>query len=301
MAVNSPGAAASSRGVAADGTASTPQEVDLDNVEKEALAGEGNFLYKVDVGGRPIVFKVYYGSRSQFLYLKKTLGNVVVTGRSSHQPKARYRVEMDVLDTWERHGFRCFPRHPEITLKGLPREGYMAFDYIPGRHFREYFRDDEIPFEERMAMWRRWVPEWHRRHAIAVRDDDARLVHENGDVKHVMLWEDDFVYFDFEMIFTRGRIRMLVGREMLAYMRSVGRFFGEQTYDRMMDELVEHYPDKTLLFGAWEIAWRHPNPVMRFLRAIDRRIKPTNRKRFSKYQVALDLKARLDRAALNKS
>jgi hypothetical protein len=277
-----------------------PVRIDLEKVEKTALAGAGNYLWKVPFRGGFAVVKVYFGSRSPFLYWKKTFGNVLLTGRSSHMPRARFRTEMESIRRWEAQGFRCFPRYEEVEVEGLPRDGYMVFAYVPGRHFREYFRDEAVPLEERMATWRRWIPEWHRRHRAAVDRNDAYLVHENGDVKHVMLWEGGFVYFDFEMVYTGRDVRMLVGREILAYLRSVGRFFGEALYDRMLDELVVAYPDKALLLAGWESAFRPTGPAMRIARFLDRTLKPGNRKRFSKYNVARDLKRRLDAASLSR-
>lgn len=274
-------------------------EIDLDVVEKTPLAGEGNYLYRIPWGDSYVVAKIYHGSRSRLLYAKKTFGNVVLTGRSSHMPVARCRTELDCIETWERHGFRCFRTLPDITIRGLPRDGYMVFEYVPGVHFKHYFKDPSIPLAERMETWSRWVLEWHRRHRAAVEHDDGRLIHENGDVKHVMLWDDDWVYFDFEMVYTSRDVRMLVGRELLAYMRSVGRFFGPDLYDRMLDELVRVYPDRSLLMAGWEFAFHHSNPLTRALRAVDRRVKPSHRKRFSKYRVALDLRRRLDGASLS--
>lgn len=278
----------------------TPVTLNLDRVEKSHLAGEGNYLWKIPLRGGWAVVKVYYGSRSPLLYLKKTFGNVFITGRSSHMPRARCRTEMESMDRWEKHGFTCFPRYPEVTVEGLPRDGYMVFGWVPGKHFRDYFKDAAIPLEERMATWRRWLPEWHRRHRVAVETNDNYLIHENGDVKHVMLWQGGFTYFDFEMVYTSKDVRTLVGREILAYMRSCGRFFGEETYARMMDELAAHYPDKALLMAAWECAYADPNRFMRFARWLDRTLKPGSRKRWSKYQVARDLKQRLDAASLTR-
>jgi hypothetical protein len=278
----------------------TPVVLRLDQIEKKAIAGEGNFLWKVPLRGGSAVLKVYYGSRSPLLYWKKTIGNVLITGRSSHMPRARCATEMAVIDRWEKHGFTCFPRYPEVTVEGLPRDGYMAFAWVPGKHFRDYFADPAIPLEERMATWVRWLPEWARRHRIAVDTNDNLLIHENGDVKHVMLWEGGFTYFDFEMVYTSKNVRTLVGREILAYMRSCGRFFGEEIYGRMMDELVAHYPDKALLWAAWDCAFSDPSPFMRFARFLDRTLKPANRKRWSKYNVARDLRRRLDAASLTR-
>jgi hypothetical protein len=294
----SPASPAPASAAAVQGEDRTPVVLRLEGLEKTTLAGEGNYLWKVPLRGGWAVVKVYFGSRSPLLYWKKTFGNVLLTGRSSHMPRARCRTEQTSIDRWESHGFRCFPRYPEVTVEGLPRDGYMVFAWVPGRHFREYFKDASLPLEERMATWRRWLPEWCRRHRIAVDTRDNYLIHENGDVKHVMLWQGDFVYFDFEMVYTSKDVRNLVGREILAYMRSCGRFFGDDLYERMMDELVAHYPDKALLLSAWQCAFADPNPLMRFARLLDRTLKPANRKRYSKYEVARDLKRRLDAASL---
>lgn len=261
------------------------------------MAGDGNYLWRHSLPGAEIVLKVYYGNRSSLLYAKKTFGNVVLTGRTSHMPKARCAVEADCVRTWQSHGFRCFDIYPQVDVDGLPREGYMAFEYVPGKHFKDLFIDRSLPLEERMAIWRQFIPEWHRRHRIAVDTSDSRLIHENGDVKHVMLYEGGFVYFDFEMIYRSKDVRMLVGREICSYMRSVGRFFGPRLYERMLDDLVAHYPDSSLLLSAWDQAYRHNNPFMRFARWLDR-MKPSNKKIYSKYRVAEDIASRLSKSSL---
>ena len=278
-----------------------PVVLRLDQLEKKPLAGEGNFVWKIPFPGGhegAAVLKVYYGSRGWPLYAKKTVGNLLLTGRTSQMPRTRFRNEVDCVRLWEQHGFRCFGMHPEVKVEGLPEGGYMVFDWTPGRHFREYFRDASVPLDERLATWRRWVPEWHRRHAIAVRLGEPRLIHENGDVKHVMLWQGGFTYFDFEICFRSRNVRDLVGREILAYMRSVGKFFGEELYERMTDVLVQAYPDKSLLLSAWEHAYRNDNLLIRAARALDRALKPRHKSRWSKYAVAQDIKRRLDAASL---
>ena len=146
----------------------------LEGLEKVPLAGEGNFVWKIPLHGGHAVLKVYYGSRGWPLYLKKTFGNLL-TGRSSHMPRTRWRTETECIELWSRHGFRCFRMIPQVTVEGLPREGYMVYEWTPGRHFRDYFRDGKIPIEDRLATWRRWLPEWHRRHRLAVHH--LRAVH----------------------------------------------------------------------------------------------------------------------------
>jgi hypothetical protein len=278
-----------------------PCTIRLEDIDKSNLAGAGNYLWRHTLpDGLEVVIKVYYGSRSPFLYMKKTFGNVVLTGRSSHMPKARCAMEAASVRAWEAQGFRCFGMYPQIEVEGLPRDGYMVFEYVPGRHFRDYFLDPEVPLDEKRATWVRFLPEWHRRHAAAIATNDSKLIHENGDVKHVMLWQGDFVYFDFEMIYTSKDVSMLVGREIACYMRSVGRFYGEEAYEWMTDELVEHYPDKALLMNTWRWAFDHTDGFTRFVRKIDYAVKPSNKKRFSKYRVAQDIKRRLDERSLTR-
>jgi len=267
---------------------------------KEHLAGDGNWLYKIPFGDGFAVLKVYFGNRHPALHWKKTFGNLVFTGRTSHMPRARCRTEIESIQLWEQHGFRCFGMYPEVVFEDLPAGGYMLFEYVPGVHFKTYFRDESIPLQERLATWRRWLPEWHRRHKLAIELRDPRLIHENGDVKHVMLWQGGFVNFDFEVCFRSHDLPDLVGREMLAYLRFLGKAFGPELYDVMMDETVRHYPDKALLMQGWAHAMHNHNPFVRFFRMLDRKLRrKDNDKPYSKYSVAQDLKRRLDAAALN--
>lgn len=271
---------------------------DIPEGSREHLAGAGNWLWKIPFDGGHAVLKVYLGNRNPLLHVRKTVGNLLLTGRTSHMPKARCRMEVETVRIWEKHGFRCFGMHPEVVFDDLPPGTYMLFDFVAGRHFKNYFKDASVPLEERIATWRRWLPEWHRRHRAAIDHDESRLIHENGDVKHVMLVGEEFVYFDFEIAFRSRNVRDLVGREMLAYLRSVGKFFGDAMYERMLDDVVAYYPDPALLMAAWEHAFHNDSLTVRIARKLDFALKPRHQTRYSKYRVALDLKARLDARSL---
>ena len=77
--------------------------------------------------------------------------------------------------------------------------------------------------DERLKMWRRFLPVWHRRHALAIEQREPKLVHENGDLKHVLIMDDgQFLFFDFEMVFrSRSRIKEFVAREIMTYLKSL--------------------------------------------------------------------------------
>lgn len=269
-----------------------------DFADREHIAGAGNWLWCLPWNGGKAVLKVYFGTRNPLLHVRKTISNFLFSGRSSHMPRARCRVEKECLKAWSENGFAVFGHHPEAVFEDLPEGGYLLFDFEEGTHFREYFKDASIPLDERMATWRRFLVEWHRRHALAISTGDPHLIHENGDVKHVLIRGDQFVNFDFEIIFRSRDMRDLVGREILAYLRSCGKFFGEEIYQRMLSETVAHYPDPSLLMAAWEHGWRNRNPLIRFARRLDRALRSGKRKRFSKYTVAAEVRERLDAASL---
>lgn len=265
----------------------------LADLPHEHLAGDGNWLWKIPFDGGFGVLKVYTGNRHPLLHVKKTLGNRVLTGRTSHMPRARRDYEVACVALWARHGFGVFGMHPEVVFDDLPAGTYMLYDYTEGTPFREHFRDESLPLATRLATWRRFLPEWHRRHRLAIDLSEPRLIHENGDCKHVLIQADGrFVSFDFEVGFRSRQARDLVGREILAYLRSFGRAMSLA----LADELVAHYPEPELLWSAWEHAFRNGNPLVRAGRALDYRFKRRDgnvKGRFSKYRAALELERRL--------
>ncbi len=259
-------------------------------LDPELLLKNGNYLYKVPFRGQTAVLKVYYGSRSTWQYVTKTLGNVLVCNQTSFMPRARNRVEHEVMDLWRSRGFLVFDTYDDVVIEDLPEGGYRLFEYAPGLKFVDYFADATVSLDDKIATWRRFLPIWARRHQIAIEERDPRFVHENGDLKHVMFWKDDLLFFDFEMVFrSRSRVREFVAREILAYLKSLGKTVGDEAWDVLVAETVELYPDKALLEYTHDFAFKNPNPFLRAGRWIDRTFKSRAKKPFSKYNVARKL------------
>jgi hypothetical protein len=269
----------------------TREVLRFDDLEPYLLLKNGNYLYKVPFRGGWAVLKLYYGSRSLARYVTTTLGNVLVCNQTSFMPKARLRTERKCLELWREAGFRVFETYDDVVVEGLREGGYALYEYVDAPRFVNYFADESVPLEERLATWRRFLPEWHRRHALALERREPMFVHENGDMKHVMIVEDGrFLFFDFEMCFrSRRRVREFVGREILAYLKSLGKVVGPELWPEFIRETLEHYPDPALLEYTYEFAFRNRNPVLQAARWIDRKTKSRARKPFSKYNVALRL------------
>lgn len=264
------------------------------------LLKNGNFLYKVPFRGGHACLKVYYGSRSQASRLWKSFENVVFAGQSSYMPKTRLRIERECIDLWRRHGFRVFEVYDDVEVKapGCPPGGYLLLEFVQRPKLIERMRDERIPADERFALWRRFLAEWGRRHALAIEHREPRLVHENGDGKHVMLLDDGtMLWFDFEMIYrSRRKVQDHVSHEIVQYLWHTHKTVPKEDRERLFAETVAHYPARERLERAYDYFYRHPNPFHRLGRWIDRTVLGRARKETSKYIVARKLREALERA-----
>ena len=106
----------------------------------------------------------------------------------------------------------------------------------------------------------------------------------------VFITERAFLFFDFEMCYrSQKRVREFLGREILAYLKSLGKAVGAEHWDTFLKETAEHYPDKDLLLYTYTFAFCNPNLALRAARWLDRKIKSRARKPFSKYNAAWKL------------
>lgn len=277
----------------------TPETLRFDDLQPYLLLKNGNYLYKVPFRGGWAVLKVYYGSRGFLLNVVKSLENVLLAGQTSYLPKTRRRVEMECLDVWRRHGFRVFDTYPEVVVEapGCPPGGYLLFEYVDAPKIGGVLKDETRPLEERLALFRRFLPEWCRRHELAVAEREPRLVHENGDGKHVMILPDALLWFDFEMIWrSRAAVRMHVAHEIIQYLWFLTRNTPPDLRGRLIAETVRHYPSRARLEDAYACFFRHPNLLHRWGRALERRLKRNRHRGVTKYAVAQALRDELDRA-----
>ena len=85
------------------------------------------------------------------------------------------------------------------------------------------------------------------------------------------------------------RVPGSLAREILAYLKSLGKTVGKAHWDHFMKVMVEEYPDLNLLEHTYTFAFLNPNLLVRAARMLDRKIKPRAAKPFSKYNTAQKL------------
>jgi hypothetical protein len=266
----------------------------FDNLEQYLLLKNGNYLYKVPYKGGWAVLKVYYGSLPMWRYRLKSAGNVLLANQTAVMPWNRRQTELDCIRLWRDAGFRVFDVYDE-KVEGVPQDGYALYEYVEATRFVQYFPNKKIPLAERLAMWRRFLPVWHRRHQLAVDRREPRFVHENGDLKHVMILGDEFLFFDFETCFrSKDRIKEVVAREILCYLKSMARNVPDE-FEAFLTETVAHYPGRDLLAYTHQFAFADPNLFVRLGRKLDLMFRERAQKKSSKYNIAAQLDGLLGR------
>jgi len=260
------------------------------------LLQNGNYLYKIPYLDGWAVLKVYYGSRGFWGRIRKSMGNILYAGQTSYMATTRCRIEKECIALWRNHGFRVFDIYDNIEVHA-PRcmpGGYLLLEYVSAPTLIEYMLDDSRSLNNRFETYRRFLEEWSRRHDLAISECQPRLVHENGDCGHVMVLDDAFLWFDFEMVYRfSSAVPGYVSHEIIQYIWNANKSLPLDLRDRFLDETISGYPDRERLVRASEYFFNHPNPILRFARSLDRRFRSRAKKPTSKYNVARALLEKL--------
>jgi hypothetical protein len=269
-----------------------PETLRFDDLAPYLLLRNGNYLYKVPFRGGFAVVKVYYGSRGRWRTFLKSFENVVFAGQTSYQPKTRLRIERECLALWRQHGFRVYGTYDDVAVDApqCPPGGYTVFEYRAGPKLVEVLRDERLEVRARLDVFARFLAEWARRHELAIALREPRLVHENGDGKHVLVFPDELLWFDFEMIGrSRAAVPQQVSHEIIQYLWFLSKSV-PALERRLLEETALRYPKTDRLREACAYFLDGPR------RALDRNLRSRARKPTSKYAVARRLRAVLEGA-----
>lgn len=209
-----------------------------------------------------------------------------LAGKSSLRPRDRFETEKRVLETWREHGFHVFEQAEKEDFIGI-KEPHLVLEYVHGQTLLSYFADPHVGKDEKIAILRRFIPEWGRRHDLAMKSGNRLLIQEHPSFKHVFVNEAGrLIFFDFETVYQAPHsLPSLIGREIAGYVRSLYKVTPPDEFSGFLDIIIQEYPHREYLLYPFRYFFRHPNPIMRVLYSLDRRL-PRHQKRHSKYPVA---------------
>lgn len=253
--------------------------------------GAKHGIYLVETSAKRWVIKYYHHKRGQLQRLFSKLENYL-SGRSGVSPQRRFRNEKQSLQIWRDNGFEVFRQCDEFPSISIDAP-HLVFEYVAGRTLKDYFLDREIPKADKLLAFKRFLPEWGRRHFLAYKTKNRQLIQEHATFQHVYMSAEDqrFIFYDFEVVYTqRYSLPGLIGREIAGYIRSLP----PEDLDDYLHILIREYAYPQFLYYPFYYFFRHPNLFLRFLHALDRQL-PRNRRQRSKYNIAIRIHDYLQR------
>ena len=262
-------------------------------LDRSRRGGGQHGIFLIESSGKKWVIKYYSHKRGQPQRLLSNLENYL-SGRSGVSPQSRFRNEKESIQIWRENGFEVFRQsneHPPISID-VP---HLVFEYVPGRTLKNYFLDRKIPKADKLSTFKRFLPEWGRRHFLAYKIKNRQLIQEHATFQHVYMSAEDrrFIFYDFEIGYThRHSLSSIIGREIAGYVRSLP----SEDLDDYLRILIREYPQPEFLYYPFYYFFRHPNLFLRFLYAVDRQL-PRNRRQISKYNIALRIQDHLKKSS----
>lgn len=263
-----------------------PSEMEAVCLDRSRRGGGNHGIFLINSQHKQWVVKCYDHKRDRLQRLLSGWENLIA-GRSALDPRSRLTTEKETLKTWRQNGFDVFQQSNDLPALSI-NFPHLVFEYVPGRTLKEYFLDPAIGKTEKLITLKRFVPEWSRRHQLALETGNHRLIQERATFQHVFMSAADerLIYFDFEIIYTpRHSLRGILAREIAGYLRSLYTSVPPDDYAAYLETIVRAYPHREFLQYPYDYFFSHPNRLLQLVFAMDRQL-PRNRRQHSKYNIA---------------
>ncbi|HOW96946.1 MAG TPA: hypothetical protein P5567_10140 [Kiritimatiellia bacterium] len=243
-----------------------------------------NAVWKIRLPAGPAILKTFSRRRGRAQTLLTEI-NHRLGGLTSFTARGRRRTEAAILALWRDADLdapRLLDDPPGLAL-ALP---HLCMEFVDGELLSHRLADESRPLAERDALLVRFLRAWSDRHALADERRYPRLIQEHGSFEHVMVAGDRLVTFDLEVSFQRSRdVRACIVAEIVGYVRSLFRLLPAPLAGHYLGVVVREYPRREYLEEVPRRLLRHPNPVLRAIHFLDRRLlrKPG---KWHKYRVA---------------
>ena len=216
--------------------------------------GDGKHLVlKVELGGRPAVVKLYGRKRDWLRDWLRDVGQRLLVGKSGMTPAARCRTERETLALWRAHGCDV-PAALELPLPPEVPPLRLVSEWIDGQLLFVPIRDPRVALAEKQRLLARLAAEWGRRHELALRLREPRLIQAHAMLGHV-LWvaagasgpgsAERLVTFDFEVTWARRAASpRRVAHELMQLLESIAAFAPLDQIGPLIAAFVAAYPER---------------------------------------------------------
>jgi len=196
----------------------------------------------------PCVVKVYRGKPFTAKMVKyralQTFGAQVPI---EYRPAAdRNAFECECLTLWREKGFRApellpFPDDLRGAYADGSTESRICLEYVEGSTFKEMLEDESIEITAKLAAVQGVLKEMGERHALALFEDDRRLVHYDSNMRNILMTADGPCHVDFEMAHFDEDVYRSAGREVKKFCLEVVNLLGEQAFEKILTMLIADY------------------------------------------------------------
>jgi hypothetical protein len=268
-----------------------PQGMEAICLDRSVRGGGRHGVFLLKSSQNQWVVKIYHHKRGPLQRFFSGLENYFA-GRSPLDPRSRFSTEKKTLDIWQENGFEVFRRlnQPPPVSIDFP---HLVFEFVSGRTLKEYFLDPAIGKADKLNTFKRFLPEWSRRHAVALETRNHYLVQKRATLQHVFMSAEGerLIFYDFEIVYTpRHHLPAIID------IRSLFSVVPRGDFNDYLDILHREYLHRDFLHYPYDYFFRHPNRLLRSLYSLDRQL-PRNRRQRSKYNIALRIHNRLQKTA----
>lgn len=211
--------------------------------------GTGNIIYLFRNETPPLLLKVYRWRRSPLREQLKNFSESVLEGKRGATAAIRCETEKLNLDLWAREGFDVVqrverPLPPSVTGPAL------WIRYYDATNLAEALADATRDSESKLGLCSQLGTSLSRRHTRAVELNQPLLVHEHGNVKHFLVFEQRLLAFDLEHGYKPGfPMIKAIAAEIAGITQSMARIAATNA-GRFLSAFATGYESKQLLRDA---------------------------------------------------
>ncbi|MHC5212684.1 MAG: BUD32 family EKC/KEOPS complex subunit [Planctomycetota bacterium] len=233
---------------------------------------DGNRIWRVRTPDGTVLQKAY-GERGSWWHVHgRDLATRLRGDKTSTRARGRRATEARLLALWRDAGLDV-PADLSAAHPELAGETVLVLEDVPGRLLPDLLADTKTPPEQRHDLVTRYALSLHHRLALALKRQEAGLVHEHGGALHVIVSGERLVTFDLENGFRpRADVRPLVYKELAACLRSLARGRDAAAFEADLATFVGAWPERELLAATVQ-HYLHP------VRALDRLVWGLDRRR----------------------